>query len=153
MNPRLTKRSTPWKKQYGAQGFRVALFVAILALFHTLAGATKQASRFDPNADQIALGMLQLYPQGAVRDTLTDQGKWLVRDAEGEPLGQIIQTAPESDSAIGFSGSTNLLIAFDAFDMVLDIQIVRSDDTRDHVELIQQHESFLKQWIGKSRTN
>ena len=152
MNPRLTKRSTPWKKQYGVQGFRVALFIAILALFHAIAGTARKASRFDSDVDQLAMGMLQLYPQGAVRDTLTDQGKWLVRDAEGEPLGQIIQTAPESNSAIGFSGSTNLLIAFDAFDVVLDIRIASSDDTRDHVALIRQSETFLKKWIGKNRS-
>lgn len=151
-NPRLTKRATSWTKQYGVQGLRIALFVAILALFHAMARESKESATIDSNADRIANQMVRLYGEGIVADTLSEQGKWMIRDSEGQLLGQIIQTAPVSDTAIGFSGSTNLVIAFDASDTILDIEIASSSDTRDHVELIDRDRDFLDQWKGKNRS-
>lgn len=152
-NPRLTRRSTSWIKQYGVQGLRIALFVAILALFHAMAKESKVSGGFDSNADRIAIRMVRLYGEGTVADVLSEQGKWIVRNSEGQLLGQIIQTAPMSDTAVGFSGSTNLVIAFDASDIILDVQIASSGDTRDHVNLIERDGTFLHQWKGKHRSD
>jgi Na+-translocating ferredoxin:NAD+ oxidoreductase RnfG subunit len=57
-----------------------------------------------------------------------------------------------SDTAVGFSGSTNCVIAFDNTDTILDIRIASSGDTRDHVELIESNRTFLNQWKGKHRS-
>lgn len=118
-----------------------------------MAKESKESEGFDSNADRIANEMVRLYGEGAIADTLSEQGKWIIRDSERKLLGQIIQTAPASDKAIGFSGATNLLIALDASDTILDIRIAISGDTRDHVELIERDSVFLHQWKGKRRSD
>ena len=71
-----------------------------------------------------------------------------VLSSAGETLGYVVQTAPESDRFLGFSGPTNLLIAFDTQDRIVGINVLSSDDTRDHVDLIQRSPSFLQMWNG-----
>ena len=60
----------------------------------------------------------------------------------------MIQTAPDSDPFLGFSGPTNLLVAFDTFDRIVGIDLLNSRDTRDHVELVRANSRFLTRWIG-----
>ena len=42
-----------------------------------------------------------------------EDGSLQIFDAEETLLGRLTQTAPKSDTSIGFSGSTNVLLAFD----------------------------------------
>ncbi len=76
---------------------------------------------------------------------------WLVENGAGEFLGTVLQTAPESNPFVGFSGPTNMLLAFDREERLLRMEILSSQDTRDHVRLIQKDPNFLHQWRGLSK--
>ena len=65
-----------------------------------------------------------------------------------QPLGFVVQTSPQSDGIVGFSGPTNVLIAFGTDDRVIGLRILWSRDTQEHVELIERHEEFLDSWDG-----
>lgn len=73
-----------------------------------------------------------------------------VLDSDGDPLGYVLQTSPQSDHLIGFSGPTNTLIAFDEDDRILGIDILSSGDTRDHVREVLEDEEVLNSYNGLS---
>lgn len=90
------------------------------------------------------------YPEAAVVRPL-DNGAWQeVLDAEGRRLGTVSQTAPESDRVIGYSGSTNSLIARDTEGKILGVRVLRSGDTADHLAEVVAERSFFKQFRGKT---
>ena len=62
-------------------------------------------------------------------------------DESGNELGRLTQTSPLGDSALGFSGSTNLLIALDQQEKVSSVSIRSSGDTTDHVDAIVEEKS------------
>ena len=66
-------------------------------------------------------------------------------------LGMVTQTSPEGDSAIGFSGPTNVMVVWDEDQKVSSVSIRSSGDTIDHVDAILEEPAFFEQFIGKSR--
>ena len=79
-----------------------------------------------------------------------DRGGWHVFDAGGRKLGYVLQTAPVSDSIVGYRGRTNTLIAFDPALHVVGVRIRASEDTVEHVSDIKMDRRFLKTWNGRS---
>jgi Na+-translocating ferredoxin:NAD+ oxidoreductase RnfG subunit len=73
-----------------------------------------------------------------------------VVDAAGDRIGTILRTSPAGDSAIGFSGPTDLLIVCDASLRVAGVEILSSRDTRDHVRAIERDPKFLASLVGRS---
>ncbi len=73
-----------------------------------------------------------------------------VLDSAGRPLGYVLQTSPEGDRVIGFSGPTNVLLAFDPDDRILGIDILSSGDTREHVEQVRRNNAFLEAFNRKT---
>lgn len=87
------------------------------------------------------------FPAAAV---LTPQnGMQAVKDASGITLGHVMQTSPESDDIIGYSGPTNTLVALDSRGKVLGLRILRSADTTDHVAEVVAKRAFFKQFTDK----
>ena len=80
-----------------------------------------------------------------------NQSELLAADPEGKPLGTVTQTSPAGDSAIGFSGSTNLLVVWDKDQKVYSVSIRSSGDTIDHVDAILEKPAFFEQFVGKTR--
>ena len=74
----------------------------------------------------------------------------LAFDVDGNELGRLTQTSPSGDSAIGFSGSTNLLVAWDVDQRVASVTIRSSGDTIDHVDAIRESPAFFNQFTGQS---
>ena len=72
-------------------------------------------------------------------------------DEQEKRIGLITQTSPQGDSAIGFSGSTNLMVIWDEEDQVSSVSIRTSGDTVDHVDAILEKPDFFKQFEGKTR--
>ena len=72
-------------------------------------------------------------------------------DSNEKPLGLVTQTSPAGDSAIGFSGSTNLLVIWDEAQKVSSVSIRSSGDTLDHVDAILEEPDFFEQFVGKTR--
>ena len=75
----------------------------------------------------------------------------LALDEEENELGRLTQTSPLGDSAIGFSGYTNLLVAWDENDRVSSVSIRSSGDTIDHVDAIVEDPAFFQQFTGMSK--
>ncbi|NQV23371.1 MAG: FMN-binding protein [Rhodopirellula sp.] len=71
-----------------------------------------------------------------------------VVDSANQPLGFVVQTSPQADGIVGFSGPTNVLIAFGTDDRIRGLRILWSRDTREHVNLIERQPDFLKTWNG-----
>ncbi|OYW76248.1 MAG: hypothetical protein B7Z37_09730 [Verrucomicrobia bacterium 12-59-8] len=76
-------------------------------------------------------------------------GMQAVKDASGITLGHVMQTSPEADDIIGYSGPTNTLIALDARGKVLGLRILSSGDTTDHLAEVVRERSFFKQFTGR----
>ena len=74
-----------------------------------------------------------------------------VLDQNENLLGIVTQTSPEGDSAIGFSGSTNVIVFWDPDQKVSSVSIRSSGDTIDHVDAIREKPAFFEQFIGMSR--
>ena len=66
-------------------------------------------------------------------------------------LGIVTQTSPEGDSAIGFSGSTNVMVIWDQDQKVSSVSIRSSGDTVDHVDAIIEEPAFFEQFTGMTR--
>ena len=66
-------------------------------------------------------------------------------------LGRVTQTSPEGDSAIGFSGPTNVMVIWDQDQKVSSVSIRSSGDTVDHVDAIIEEPAFFVQFTGMSR--
>lgn len=79
----------------------------------------------------------------------TQNGMQAVKDASGITLGHVMQTSPEADDIIGYSGPTNTLIALDARGKVLGLRILSSGDTTDHLAEVVRERSFFQQFTGK----
>ena len=71
-----------------------------------------------------------------------------VLDDAGNVLGLVTQTAPLSDSIIGYSGPTNTLIALDTKGKVLGLRVLHSDDTPEHLGKVLRHRSFFDAFVG-----
>jgi len=76
-------------------------------------------------------------------------GRELV-DAAGAPIGAILKTSPAGDTAIGFSGPTDLLVVCDAELRVAGMEILSSRDTRDHVHAVERDAAFWRSLQGRS---
>ena len=72
-------------------------------------------------------------------------------DEQEKRIGLITQTSPQGDSAIGFSGSTNLMVIWDEEDRVSSVSIRSSGDTVDHVDAILEKPDFFEQFRGKDK--
>jgi len=68
----------------------------------------------------------------------------------GQPVGTILQTSPIGDTAIGFSGSTNLLLVCNTSQEIVAIDLLSSGDTRDHVAAVLRDDAFWRQFHGRT---
>lgn len=97
------------------------------------------------SVEQVVPFLPQATALGAIQPATASR---LILDASGETLGWLVQTAPASDTVIGYSGTTNCLLVFDQDSKLLGTRILSSGDTRDHVRDIEQSDWFLFQWQG-----
>ncbi len=131
---------------------RLAIFAGVLLLLriqHQKFLAFEAARQQEPVSVEV---LRQFFPAASAAGGLFDpkrRTQQVVDDAE-KPLGYVVQTSPASDQIIGFSGPTNLLLAFTPDDRITGIHVLWSRDTRDHLELIERDGSFLETWNGKS---
>lgn len=143
-------KSTSSLRHWSVHLIRIALLLAIMLIMRL------QHDRLVAISKSKSLGSIEL---SQVQPFFTQAAKWgepeshgglQVLSSEGEVLGYAIQTAPDSDRFLGFSGPSNLLVAFNQEDKIVGISILASDDTRDHVDLIRRNASFFRFWEGMS---
>lgn len=132
--------STPHRwKPLALRLWRVALLaLAVLAL-----------RRSHPSAS-LPLTVDRIHDFFPAAASLSSQnGMQVVKNASGITLGHVMQTSPEADDIIGYSGPTNTLIALDSRGKVLGLRILSSGDTTDHLGEVVRERSFFKQFTGK----
>ncbi|GIX03829.1 MAG: hypothetical protein KatS3mg113_0835 [Planctomycetaceae bacterium] len=75
----------------------------------------------------------------------TRQG-WKLYDSRGLPLGWALPSSPLTDHIIGYSGSTSLLILLNTEGQVLDVELLRSQETPEHVHQVINDRAFWQQF-------
>ena len=141
-------KNSGWIRQWGVHSVRITLLLGILLVMrmqHDRLVAANQAKSL--SSVELSV-LLNFFPDAAKLGDAESNGGLQVLSSAGETLGYVVQTAPESDRFLGFSGPTNILIAFNAQDRIIGMNILASDDTRDHVDLIRRSPIFLQMWNG-----
>lgn len=137
-------------RRIALQLIRVALFAVIIGLIHAQHAKLKARRQLEPSAPVQLSKLRKFFPdaQSQAIDNADGRGRREVLDAEESSLGYVVQTSPDSDHLIGFSGPTNTLVAFDRDDRIVGIEILSSGDTRDHVAEVLQDDKFLESFNG-----
>jgi len=152
MSPPPSSRKRQATRRWLLHAYRVGIFVLLIVLIHRQhawwveqkRGAmkqpvtTEQVRPFFPNVDHLS-------------DWDPAHGGQNAFDADGEALGHVIQTSPEADHVVGFSGPTNTLVAFGKDRQIRGTAVLRSDDTRDHLRQVLREEAFFTQWNGLTK--
>lgn len=121
------------------RSYRLALLVAAVLLLRERAPST--------SGEPLTVERVRdFFPAAASLEVVGDIQA--VKDASGITIGTVAQTAPGSDSIIGYSGPTNTLIAFDAQGAILGLRILGSGDTPDHLAEVIGDRGFFKQFHG-----
>jgi NosR/NirI family nitrous oxide reductase transcriptional regulator len=131
---------------------RVAVVAALAWLVHV--GHVRYVGRQAP-ADLSSLSAAQVQrhlPEAAVigGPSQSVAGGHDLLDASGERVGTMLRTSPSGDTAIGFSGPTDLLVVCDRDLRVAGMEVLSSRDTRDHVQAIERDAAFWQSFRGKS---
>lgn len=128
---------------------RIALFVLVIWLIHLQHARIFALRNRQPPATMDLKRLRNFFPTAeSLEDDARGDGKREVLDAVGKSLGYILQTSPDSDHLLGFSGPTNTLMAFAPDDRIVGVDILSSGDTRDHVAQVQEDAEFLNSFKG-----
>jgi len=131
---------------------RLGVIVAIVWLIHLQHRSFIHQQSSRQESDIEIEWLRDFYPNAA-----SISGDPAVRDArevlatDGRSLGYFVQTSPQSDPIVGYSGPTNTLIAFDAEGRVIGITVIESRDTPEHVSDVALDERFMTALRGKTR--
>jgi NosR/NirI family transcriptional regulator, nitrous oxide reductase regulator len=131
-----------------AHFLRVAMLLGIFVVIHLQHDRVLSSMKSGSLANVAISNVEAFFPTAAKWGDPEKHGGRQVLTSDGQLLGYAIQTSPASEPYLGFSGPSNLLVAFDASDRIKGIRILESRDTRDHVELIRNHRSFFSSWSG-----
>ncbi len=125
--------------------YRLGVVIGLSLLIHYQArwfeqqrGSTisvRQARKFFPTATRVQL-----------RDV--ERGLHYITDSHGDTLGLLLNTSPQTDNIIGYSGPNDVLIALDTNGAIAGLQLERSGDTEDHVDLIMRDPEFLRAFLA-----
>lgn len=129
--------------------WRLSILIAACWCLHHVYTQRKaaQSNQLDPawiEQAQQWLPSAQAFGEPQANDPLT-----AIYDAEETTIGWATQTYPEAASIPGYAGSSNLLIIFNRNREVLGTQLLFSEDTAGHVQLIEKSPAFFSQWNGK----
>lgn len=130
------------------QLYRIAILVAIawILRYHSLLLRSRSLER-EPTVEEVR----EMFPLAAELTLDTGpHGGWNIWGRESDKIGYVLQTAPVSDSIIGYRGWTNTLVAFSPDMHVMGVRIRSSQDTAEHVSDVKGDRHFLKTWNGKT---
>ena len=141
----------PWRLSvWAGHGARLAVVAVIAWLVHAEHVAFL-GRRQALGLESVPLTAIQKHRPEAARvggESAVVAGGRELLDAAGQRVGTILRTSPAGDGAIGFSGSTDLLVVCDQDLRVAGVEILASGDTRDHVTAIERDRSFLDSFRG-----
>lgn len=128
--------------------FRVGTFALIVFLIHRQHAAFRAAVSAEgvkPASLETAAGF---FPGARSISPPDASGLQTVSGADEKALGHVLQTSPQSDHIVGYSGPNNVLIAFGSDDRIVGTKLLSSGDTRDHAEQVERDEFFLGSFNG-----
>ncbi len=129
---------------------RVALLATILLLMNWQQARVLSELRAR-GLDAVPLNEIQsLFPEATALGTADSQGGRLVLNGDNV-IGAVLQTFPEAEKFLGFSGPTNVLIGLGPDGGIVGLRILSSGDTRDHLALIERDSRFLNSLNGLDR--
>ncbi|TWT83764.1 putative electron transport protein YccM [Planctomycetes bacterium CA13] len=146
---RPTSRRHGRMRTYAMHAYRMGLLAVIVGLVHA-EHRWFTAQKRGQTSESVAIDkVLPLFPNAASLGPFNpDHGGQTVLNSAGESLGFVVQTSPESDDVIGFSGPINTLVAFGTDNRICGMTVLRSGDTREHTEDVIHNESFMKSLHG-----
>lgn len=140
---------TPRTRRWILHSYRVGVFVFLVVMIHRQHGWYGEQRRGEAKEPVTVEQVLPFYPKAArLSDWDPSHGGQNVYDAEDKALGYVIQTSPEADRVVGFSGPTNMLVALDKEHHILGTAVLRSDDTKEHLGEVLKNKGFFTQWNG-----
>jgi Na+-translocating ferredoxin:NAD+ oxidoreductase RnfG subunit len=152
MSPPLEQRIRSQRRSFrGAciHGLRLLLLAGIVGSLHLEHRRVQAMLKSQPVVLPDLTEIQPLEPRARALGRTTSSGTEVL-DETGATLGRVLQTSPEGDRQIGFSGPTNVLILLDSETRVSGIRILSSRDTREHVSQVQKDRRFLPSFVGKS---
>jgi len=127
------------------QAYRAGILTALILLVHQQdvwleaqqapSISLRQAGRFFPEARRMSM------PD-------PDQGLHVVTDPLGRTVGGLMITAPWTDHIIGYSGPNNLLLVLEPNGTLQRVELISSEDTREHVDMVRNAAEFLPALSG-----
>lgn len=124
------------------------LLVGLLAMALRIAVQHRAVDQ-QPDATALTEEQLSRYVPGIESVGAPDaNGRQRVITSENGVVVLACQTAPASDSVIGYRGSSNVLLLLDANGSVTRAELLSSDDTDEHVAAIRNDPGLLSQFIG-----
>jgi len=144
-----TRRKKEWLSLV-VHALRCAVFFLILVVAHFVHRKLHAKPTVDLPAllQQYSIDVRDEFGSDARIGSRNADDQWDIVNKDGMKLGALAQTSPQSDAFLGFSGSTNSLIALDEKGKVTSVRILMSRDTREHVEIIVRDDQFLTSWKG-----
>ena len=134
-------------KRHGLHAVRMLLVTLVVTLIHLQHRDLVDRKTGSP----VDIGHVRtLFPEAAAVGTADSQGIQAVEDASGHLLGTVLQTSPQCDHIIGFSGPTRLIIGLSSDGRLAGIRIASSNDTRDHVRQVEKDERFFAAFVGRT---
>jgi len=106
------------------------------------------------HAIEISVGEIEsILPNATRLSEWQSNGMAVVYDKDDRTIGFVLHTKVESQSVIGYVGSTELAIVFrqkkkEAEERVAGVLILSSEDTAEHIDAIRTDLVFLKAWNG-----
>ena len=129
---------------------RVLMFVGALTLIHFEYRNVVRESTGSA-ANLFDLDFVQIYLSEA--SALTHESstnEYAVQASDGKTIGKVLQTSPESDHIVGFTGPTNVVLFFDDEDRLADAEFLSSGETPSYLEKMVESD-FLSSLYGQSR--
>lgn len=145
--PKQTRVRNPKLQRIFVHGLRIALFLCVLWLIrdaHRLGSGDDIEFTLNPEVSSF----VQQTVQGSHSFGCMYPGDNRIYDVAGRSIGSVIQTSPQSDHIVGYSGPTNCWIALDSDNQIVSIKIVNSGDTIDHVQAVKDDPDFANAFRG-----
>ena len=140
------------KRRLPVHAIRILILAAILLMLRLHQQKVELAA--STTLPEIDLATVQTFlPEAHSLDPArNDTGGHSILNVEGIQLGIVMQTSPDADHIIGFSGPTNTLLIFNNDESLLHAEILNSQDTPNHVQAVLDDPEFLTSLMGKTKT-
>ncbi|MEP3481817.1 MAG: FMN-binding protein [Fuerstiella sp.] len=130
---------------------RTAVGIRILLLMLMVVGIRARETAdlaSQPDRHIVTLQQAQMLNPEAVQVQQDSKAGQEVRGPQNRLLGTAATTIPKANGVIGYRGASHCLLLLNQQNLIVRVALLSSKDTAEHVDLIQQSETFWKQFEG-----